>query len=35
MIEADIAAGVADESDRYLLFEDNLDSQCQPDYTKP
>eukprot|EP00966_Prymnesium_polylepis_P024259 558799-Prymnesium_polylepis.2 len=32
VIDADRAAGVADESSRYLLFEDNLDAQCQPDY---
>ena len=36
MVEADVAAGVADESTRYLLFEDNLDAQCKdrnPAYT--
>eukprot|EP00966_Prymnesium_polylepis_P043571 1010337-Prymnesium_polylepis.1 len=27
VIEADIAAGVADETSRYLLIEDNLDAQ--------
>ena len=32
VIDADRAAGVADESSRYLLFEDNLDSQGQPAY---
>ena len=36
MIDADIAAGVADESTRYLKFQDNLDAQCphrNPAYT--
>jgi hypothetical protein len=35
MVDADVAAGVADETDRYLLFQDNLDAQCpdrNPDY---
>lgn len=34
MIEADIAAGIADKSSRYLLLQDNLDSQCQPEYLR-
>eukprot|EP00966_Prymnesium_polylepis_P086553 2003176-Prymnesium_polylepis.1 len=36
MVDADIAAGVAYESTRYLLFQDNLDAQCphrNPAYT--
>ena len=36
-IEADVAAGVADDSTRYLLFQDNLDAQCKdrnPEYTE-
>jgi hypothetical protein len=33
MIDADIASGVASSSDdRYLLFQDNLDAQCQTEY---
>jgi hypothetical protein len=35
MIDADIKAGVADATTRYLLFQDNLDAQCKsrnPDY---
>ena len=32
VIEADIAAGVSDASSRYLLWQDNLDAQCQPEY---
>eukprot|EP00966_Prymnesium_polylepis_P245340 5675717-Prymnesium_polylepis.1 len=31
-IEAERKAGVADSSSRYLLFQDNLDAQKQPDY---
>jgi hypothetical protein len=31
-IEAERKAGVANASTRYLLFQDNLDSQKQPDY---
>ena len=31
-VEAERAAGVADESTRYLLFEDNLDAQKTPEY---
>ena len=31
-IEAERAAGVADQSARYLLFEDNLDAQKTPEY---
>jgi hypothetical protein len=34
VVEADIAAGVADESTRYLHIQDNLDSQKQPEYLK-
>jgi hypothetical protein len=37
MIDADVAAGVADDSTRYLLFQDNLDAQCKdrnPAYTE-
>ena len=33
-IKAERKAGVADESTRYLLFQDNLDSQKPPDYIK-
>ena len=33
-IQAERKAGVADEASRYLLFQDNLDSQKQPDYIK-
>ena len=35
MIDADVKAGVADSTSRYLLFQDNLDSQSKsrnPDY---
>lgn len=32
LIDADIAAGVCDDKDRYLIFQDNLDSQKQPEY---
>jgi hypothetical protein len=35
MIDADIAAGVADKDSRYLLFQDSVDAQCKsrnPDY---
>jgi hypothetical protein len=32
VIDADIAAGVSDADSRYLLFQDNLDAQCQPEY---
>ena len=31
-IEAERAAGVAGSTDEYLLFQDNLDSQIQPEY---
>jgi hypothetical protein len=31
-IEAERKAGVATMADRYLLFQDNLDAQKQPDY---
>ena len=31
-VEAERKAGVANASTRYLLFQDNLDSQKQPDY---
>ena len=31
-IEAERKAGVASETTRYILFQDNLDSQKQPDY---
>ena len=31
-IEAERKAGVASETTRYMLFQDNLDSQKQPDY---
>ena len=31
-VEAERKAGVANSSTRYLLFQDNLDSQKQPDY---
>ena len=31
-VEAERKAGVADSSTRYLLFQDNLDSQKQPEY---
>jgi hypothetical protein len=31
-IKAERKAGVANSSTRYLLFQDNLDSQKQPDY---
>ena len=31
-VEAERKAGVADASTRYLLFQDNLDAQKQPDY---
>ena len=31
-IQAERKAGVADASTRYLLFQDNLDSQKQPGY---
>ena len=31
-IEAERKEGVADSSSRYLLFQDNLDAQKQPDY---
>ena len=37
MIEADVTAGVANASTRYLLFQDNLDAQRpdrNPEYTK-
>jgi hypothetical protein len=33
-VEAERKAGVADTSTRYLLFQDNLDAQKQPDYIK-
>ena len=33
-IESERRAGVADDNTRYLLFQDNLDSQKQPDYIK-
>ena len=36
MVEADVAAGVADASTRYLLYQDNLDAQRpdrNPEYT--
>jgi hypothetical protein len=32
LVEADRAAGVADENSRYMLIQDNLDAQCQPEY---
>ena len=35
MIDADIKAGVADATSRYLLIQDNLDAQCKsrnPEY---
>ena len=31
-IEAERKAGVANEDSRYLLFQDNLDAQKQPEY---
>eukprot|EP00966_Prymnesium_polylepis_P102476 2373862-Prymnesium_polylepis.1 len=31
-IQAERNAGVADSTSRYLLFQDNLDAQKQPDY---
>ena len=31
-VQAERAAGVMSDSDRYLLFEDNLDAQKQPEY---
>jgi hypothetical protein len=34
VVEADIAAGVADTSTRYLHIQDNLDSQKQAEYLK-
>jgi hypothetical protein len=33
-VEAERKAGVAETSTRYLLFQDNLDAQKQPDYIK-
>ena len=33
-IEAELNAGVADVLTRYLLFQDNLDAQKQPEYIK-
>ena len=33
-IEAERAAGVAKDTSRYLLFQDNLDAQKQPEYIK-
>ena len=33
-IEAECNAGVASSSDRYLLFQDNLDAQKQPEYIR-
>jgi hypothetical protein len=32
LVEADRKAGVANENSRYLLIQDNLDAQCQPEY---
>jgi hypothetical protein len=32
LVEADKKAGAADDSSRYLLIQDNLDAQCQPEY---
>ena len=32
VIKADIAAGVCDSEDAYLLIQDNLDAQKQPEY---
>ena len=32
LVAADRAAGVCDDEDRYLLFDDNLDAQKQPEY---
>jgi hypothetical protein len=31
-VEADRKAGVGGENSRYLLIQDNLDAQCQPEY---
>ena len=33
-IEAERNAGVADVSTRYLLFQENIDAQKQPEYIK-
>lgn len=32
LVNADRKAGVANDDTRYLLIQDNLDSQCQPAY---
>lgn len=32
LVEADRMSGVTDETSRYLLIQDNLDGQCQPEY---
>jgi hypothetical protein len=32
LVEANRMSGVTDETSRYLLIQDNLDAQCQPEY---